>query len=45
MVEKDIIEPTDRSRLPLMTTKVTPSAMTPRIAEDRTTPMTLSMGR
>jgi hypothetical protein len=29
--------------LPPITTKVTPSAMTPRIAEDRTTPKTLSM--
>ena len=45
MVENDIIEPTDRSRLPLITTKVTPSAITPRIAEDRTTPSTLSMAR
>ncbi len=45
MVENDIIEPTDRSRLPLITTKVTPRAMTPTIAEDRTTPMTLSSAR
>ena len=45
MVENDIIDATDRSRLPLMTTKVTPSAITPRMAEDRTTPMTLSMPR
>ena len=45
MVEKDIIDPTERSRLPLMTTKVTPSAMTPRMAEERTTPMMLSGSR
>ena len=43
MVENDIIEPTDRSRLPLITTKVTPSAITPRMAEERTTPKTLSI--
>ena len=42
MVEKDIIDPTERSRLPLITTKVTPSAITPRIADERTTPMILS---
>src|SRR6056297_1435271 len=45
MVEKDIIDPTERSRLPLMTTKVTPSAMIPRMAEDRTTLNRLSMVR
>jgi hypothetical protein len=42
MVENDIIEPTDRSRLPLITTKVTPSAITPRIAEERITLKMLS---
>jgi hypothetical protein len=42
MVENDIIEPTERSRLPLTTTKVTPSAMTPRMAEERITLMMLS---
>ena len=42
MVENDIIDPTDRSRFPLMTTNVTPSAMHPRMADDRTTPSTLS---
>ena len=43
MVEKDIIDPTDRSRLPPITTKVTPSAITPRMAEDRITPKMLSI--
>ncbi len=45
MVENDIIEPTDRSRLPLITTNVTPRAITPMIAEERTTPSTLSIPR
>ncbi len=45
MVENDIIDPTDRSSFPAITTKVTPSAMTPRIVAERTTPRMLSMPR
>src|SRR6056297_3620680 len=45
MVENDIIDPTDRSRLPEITTKVTPSAITPRMADERTTLNMLSTVR
>ncbi len=45
IVENDIIDPTERSRFPPITTKVTPKAMTPRMADDRITPNTLSTAR